>query len=155
MKKYIIAVQFIKYSIAGVIATGVHILVFYLCAWLLFPALSNNDVFIRLFHLAVTDIPDILRAKNSMIDNGIAFIASNTMAYIINVLWVFERGRHHRLIEIDLFFLVSGVSMLIGTPLMGFLISFFGMTTTLAFGANIAVAVIINFAFRKYIIFKK
>jgi len=94
-----------------------------------------------------------LRARNSMIDNGIAFIFSNMVAYVINIYWVFEPGRHPWYIQISLFYLVSGVSVVIGTALMGWLIRRFGMTTTYAFLANLVSALLINYAMRKFVIF--
>ena len=147
-------VQFIKYAIAGGIATGVHIVIFYACALLLLPALSQQDPVIRLLGLHPAGISDAIRARNSMLGNGIAFIFSNLTAYLINIFWVFEAGRHNRVLEILMFYAVSGVSMVIGSALMGWLINHWGMTTTVAFGANILVSLMINFVLRKCLIFK-
>jgi putative flippase GtrA len=147
-------VQFLKYAIAGGIATGVHILLFYGCAWKLLPALTATDPVVKALHLQVVAVSDAIRARNSMIDNVVAFIFSNMTAYLINILWVFESGRHHRVLEIAFFYLVSGISMVIGSALMGFLIQQFGLLTTLAFSANVLVSLMINFVLRKYFIFK-
>ena len=141
-------VQFIKYAIAGGIATGVHIFIFYVCALILLPALSPQDPVIKLLGLHPMWISD------SMFNNGIAFIFSNLTAYVINIYWVFEAGRHNRILEILMFYAVSGVSLVIGSALMGFLINHCGMLTTLAFGANIAVSLMINYVLRKCVIFK-
>ena len=147
-------VQFIKYSVAGTIATGVHIVVFYCLAAWAFPALGQNDVVAGLFHLHVTPVSDTIRARNSVIDNAITFMFSNMVAYVINILWVFESGRHNRVLEIAIFYAVSGISTVIGTLLMGFLIKQFGVMTTVAFGANALVSLMINYILRKKIIFK-
>ena len=147
-------VQFIKYGIAGGLATFVHIVIFHLVAWQIFPALQENDFFIVIFELTVTELSVATRSLNSMLSNGVAFICSNMVAYIINVIWVFKPGRHHRIIEIGLFYLVSGVSMVIGTSMMGFLIRYYGMQTTYAFTVNIVSAVMINYSMRKFYIFK-
>ncbi len=88
-----------------------------------------------------------------MIGNGIAFMFSNLVAYLINIYWVFVPGRHHWIIEIGLFYLVSGVAIAIGTAMMGYLIRRFGMLTTYAFGSNLVAALMINYAMRKYFIF--
>jgi len=56
--------------------------------------------------------------------------------------------------EIGLFYLVSGVAIVIGTGLMGLLIRRFGMLTTYAFGANIFAALMINYVLRKFFSFK-
>ena len=147
-------VQFIKYAIAGGIATGVHISIFYFCALELFPALNQNDPLAGFFHLHAAVVSDAVRTRNSIIGNVIAFLFSNMTAYLINIFWVFESGRHNRVHEILFFYLVSGISMFIGSSIMGFLIHHFGMTTTIAFSANLVTSLLINFALRKFFIFK-
>jgi putative flippase GtrA len=148
------AIQFIKYSIAGGVATAVHISLFYTLASTLFPALTADDFIARLLHLPAADVSVALRARNSMIDNVIAFVFSNFTAYILNILWVFKRGRHHWLVEVGMFYAVSAVSIVIGTSVMGALIRYFGLTTTVAFSANLVSALFINYGMRKFVIFK-
>lgn len=162
-------IQFVKYGIAGVIATTVHIALFYWMALNVLPALDPGEVqkvvnFLPDLHhyplinsLLNLDLPTVsqgVRARNAMIDNTVAFLFSNLTAYGINIIWVFERGRHHPALEFIFFYAVSGVSILIGTSLMGFMIHRFGIDTSLAFGANVVVSLVINFFLRKYVIFK-
>lgn len=147
-------IQFIKYGLAGGLATITHIVVFHLVAWKLFPALQQKDHAVRLLNLRIRPINEYHRARNSMIANAIAFLISNLVAYVTNVLWVFEPGRHPFIVEISLFYAVSGISVLIGTILMGVLIRRFGMLTTYAFVTNIITAVMINYAMRKFFIFQ-
>lgn len=147
-------VQFIKYSICGGVATTVHIVVFHLFAWKILPALQKNDHLAILFKLPTQDLDVATRSRNSMIDNGIAFLFSNLVAYVLNSLWVFEPGRHSRLVEMGLFYAASGTAILIGTFMMGWLIRRFGMRTTFAFIANLVTSLLINYAMRKYVIFK-
>ena len=147
-------VQFIKYAIGGGIATAVHIAVFHLFAWRVFPALQENDWAVKWFKLSVAPEDNALRSRNSMIDNGIGFLFSNFVAYLVNIFWVFQRGKHGFLVEIGLFYLVSGVSVLIGTALMGYIIRRYGVRTTYAFLCNLVTALLINFAMRKFVIFK-
>ena len=85
--------------------------------------------------------------------NVIAFMFSNLVAYLLNIYWVFVPGRYSWIVEIILFYVVSGFAMMIGTVLMGFLIRQFGMLTTYAFGSNIFTAVMINYVMRKFVIF--
>ena len=146
-------VQFIKYSISGGVATLTHIIVFHLVAWKIFFALQANDWFVKFLNLPVQELDDSTRSRNSMIGNGMAFMISNLVAYFINIYWVFVPGRHHWMIEIGLFYLVSGVALTIGTAIMGFLIRRFGMLTTYAFGSNLVAALMINYAMRKFFIF--
>jgi putative flippase GtrA len=85
--------------------------------------------------------------------NAVAFVISNFVAYVINIYWVFVPGRHHWILEIGLFYLVSGAAIAIGTAVMGFLIRRFGMLTTYAFASNLVAALMINYAMRKFFIF--
>lgn len=147
-------VQFIKYGIGGGVATAVHIAVFSFMAWRVLPALTPDEWVVKLFALQVPDVPDGLRAQRAAINNVVAFMFSNLTAYLINILWVFQRGRHHWLQEVLYFYAVSGVSMLIGTSIQTYLIGRYGLTTTIAFGANLICALLINFVMRKYVIFK-
>ena len=147
-------VQFIKYGIAGAAATAVHTVAFFLAAWLVLPALGANDPLARLLGVQPPTVVEALRARNAALDNLIAFFFSNTTAYVLNVLWVFEGGRHHRLVEIGMFFGVSAISMVVGTFLQSILIYKYGMATTFAFVANIVAAMLINYAMRKFVIFK-
>jgi putative flippase GtrA len=147
-------VQFLKYSISGGLATATHVLLFHLLAWGLLPALQENDWAVKWFKLRVAPEDDVTRSRNSMFDNGIAFVFSNLVAYLLNILWVFEPGRHFWLVEVGLFYLVSGVSIVIGTALMGWLIRRYGIRTTYAFLSNLVTALLINYAMRKFVIFK-
>ncbi len=145
--------QFIKYALAGGFATLVHITIFHCIAWKIFPSLQEKDHAVRFFNLTIRKINDTTRARNSMIGNFIAFLIANMVAYITNILFVFQGGKYNIVIEILLFYAVSGVSAFLGTMLMGILIRRFGLLTTYAFVANIFTAVMINYAMRKFFIF--
>jgi len=153
-RKASLPIQFVKYSLSGVVAVAVHVVVFYILAWLIVPALKEDDIVVRILNLSVIAINDTVRARNAMINNCLAFIFSNFVAYILNVLWVFESGRHNRWIEIIMFYAVSAISVAIGTVVLGLLIKYVGSSTTLAFAADIVAAAAVNFVVRKYYIFK-
>ena len=89
-----------------------------------------------------------------MLSNGVAWFFGNLVSYFLNIFWVFESGRHNRIIEIGLFYLISGVSVVMGTGLMGFLIRYYNMQTTYAATAYLVSAILINFVMRKFVIFK-
>src|SRR5262245_15401121 len=120
----------------------------------MFFALQADDWFVRLFNLPIQELDDTTRSRNSMKGNGVAFVISNLVAYLINVYWVFVPGRYPWIMEIGLFYLVSGVAIVIGTGLMGLLITRFGMLTTYAFAANVVSALMINYIMRNLFIFK-
>ncbi len=150
-------IQFIKYGIAGGVATGACIATFYLMSFFVLDALSANDAVVEVLRkfisIDVTPVADGIRARNAAINNSVAFVVSNFVCYLINVAWVFKRGRHHWFVEIGLFYLVSGVAFALGTGLQTWMIAQFGVQTTLAFGANLVTALMINYAMRKFVIF--
>ena len=151
--------QFVKYGISGGIASAVHLFVFFLVSWWIFPALTPNDPFVRGLAFCGIAVPtpamgDALRSNRVMLDNTIAFLFSNSVAYLLNILWVFRRGRHGWLKELLLFFAVSGLSIVVGTLLAGGLVRWTGMATTFAFAANVAASVAINYGARKYFVFQ-
>ena len=147
-------VQFIKYGIAGVIATLVHTVIFFFCSWQFLPALGSNDPLALLFHVDMPEVADAIRARNATWNNLIAFFFSNLTAYLINIKWVFEGGRHHRLVEIGMFYAVSGLSLVTGTFLQWILIHYHSWPTSFAFGINILVSLLINYGLRKFVVFK-
>ena len=147
-------VQFVKYGLAGGVATATHILTFFAAGFLLFPCVSADDPLVKLFGLAAPLVDEALRARNAVFSNLVAFMVSNAVCYIINRLFVFKPGRHHIVIEFLLFLSVSAVSTTVGTTLMGLLIKNFGIQTTYAFGANILSSLAINYVLRKYFVFK-
>jgi putative flippase GtrA len=146
-------IQFIKYALAGGLATCTHILLFHVVAWKMLPALGPKDTFVRLFKFDIQEIGEEKRAKNSMYGNIIAFMFANMVAYILNILWVFEAGKYSIVIEILVFYGATGLSTFLGTVLMGVLIKRFGILTTYAFGSNIFTAVLFNYVVRKFFIF--
>ena len=147
-------VQFVKYSLAGGLATATHVLTFFLVGFLLFPCVTPEDPLVKLFGLHAPDVVDELRARYAIYSNVVAFFVSNTVCYLANRWFVFKPGRHHVVIEFLLFLAVSAVSMAVGTTLMVVLIRRFGMQTTYAFGANILSSLAINYVMRKFFVFK-
>lgn len=151
-------VQFIKYTIAGGIATAVDVLVFYFLAWRVFPALRPEDPVAQVLQrvgLSLLPVAEALRGRNYVINRCVTFLFSNFAAYIVNIYWVFEPGRHSKWVEIGLFYIVSLSSYVIGTFLGWFIISVWRFETTYAYAANALASLVINYACRKYLIFKK
>lgn len=147
-------IQFIKYALSGGVAVLVNMIVFYLLAWLVLPALGPEDPVVKFTGLAVLPLDDAARALRAAIDNCIAFLFSNLAAYLLNIYWVFEPGRHRKIVEISMFYVVSGISFGIGLALQSALIYYLSFSTTIAFGAELVTAALINFVMRKFVIFK-
>lgn len=148
------AVQFVKYGLAGGLATVVDVTLTFLLSWKVFPALTPDDRLVTLLGLSVESIEVALRSQHYFVNCAIAFLIANFVAYVANILWVFKPGRHSRRKELMLFYLVSGVSFLVGTLLAMGLIRYAGLMTSYAKIVNMVASVMINYAGRKYFIFK-
>lgn len=147
-------IQFVKYAIGGVLATGVDVLVFYFAAIALLPALSPADPVALLLGLHIGPIAEGARSSHYVWDKVLAFFFSNLTAYVVNVFWVFIPGRHSKVVEFALFFALSTVSFSLGTAVGWFLIKWAGLPTTYAYLANGVASLAINYAGRKFVIFK-
>lgn len=151
------AIQFIKYGIAGGVATATHQIIFFVLSFTLFPAMGTTglDAIIAEFlRLSVEEVPQNVAQLNFVINNTIGFVIANFVAYFINFYWVFHPGRHSRTIEITLFFIVSIFSFFVGTLIGVVIMQFFEGGTVISQVGNVFSAVMINFVCRKYIVFK-
>jgi len=146
-------IQFLKYSICGGMALAADMITFFLVAWLLFPALTENDILVRLFNLEIESVGAGIRTINFVLGNVIAFMVSNMTAYILNILFVFKAGKHSRGKELGLFYLVSGISVGIGVLVGVVLIQGLGWSTSSSYIAKAVSTTLINYAARKFIIF--
>ncbi len=150
--------QFFKYAVSGGIATGVNVVTLFLAAWLLFPCLTPDDPFVRLFGAFGVTLPtpaltDAVRSSRTMLCSVPAFLLSNAVCYTLNVLFVFKSGRHGRVVEFLLFLLASGIAALAGALLAGALVRWTGIAFTYASVANLVTAVLVNYVARKKIVF--
>ena len=146
--------QFIKYGMAGVFATAVDMAVFYALSWLINPALRENDPVVKLLKIKVHHIEENIRSRRFVTNSVISFMFSTTACYIVNVLWVFEPGRHSRYVEVALFYGVSAISVFVGTFVGWLLIRKFHLSTTSSYIAKIIASLMLNYVCRKFIIFK-
>jgi len=147
-------IQFIKYGISGGIVTVFSIAVFAILTWKVFPSLQENELIVRLLNLHVAPMDEMLRARHYAYCQIIVFMLAGLVCYLINVAWVFEPGRHSRHKELLLFYGVGLISFAAGTGLGAGLIAFFNTGAVTAYVVNMITAVLINFAGRKYYVFK-
>jgi putative flippase GtrA len=146
--------QFARYLIAGGIGAVIEIILFALLAWKAFPALREDEWAVRLFGLTVPPIDPAQRALNFAICMTITFLISNAAGYFLNAKWVFVPGRYSRRTEIIMFYSVALLSYLAGTYAGAHLITSMGTTGTTAYIAAAAIGILINYSFRKFVIFK-
>ncbi len=147
-------VQFLKYAIAGGVATAVDIAVFYLMAWRILPALRDNDPVVRMLKLGVKPVTEDQRSRRFVIITAVAFLFSNLTAYLLNIVWVFEPGRYAWWMEMALFYAVSGISIVIGTFIGWLMIRGMHLSTTASYIGKLLAALMINYVCRKFLIFQ-
>lgn len=138
-------IQITKYGVCGLLVTFIHIIFVYTLGSTVNPAIGEH-------------IEKDIKETRTIINNVIAFILSNTIAFKLNVNFVFESGRHSKSKEILLFFAVSAVSFfsgLLSIPLVFDLIQTNKGIEHLANLAFIISSALVNFICRKYIIFAK
>ncbi|MFL2479051.1 MAG: GtrA family protein [Verrucomicrobiales bacterium] len=140
-----ILIQIIKYGVCGVLTTLIHLILVYILGSTINPAIGEH-------------ISKDLKESRTIINNVFAFMISNTIAFKLNVNFVFNRGRHSKTKEVILFFTVSGISFfsgLLSIPLVFNLIDSNKGIEHFANGAFIISSALVNFVCRKYIIFAK
>ncbi|MEO6971542.1 MAG: GtrA family protein [Chthoniobacterales bacterium] len=140
-------IQFAAYSLCGGLATIVFVGLTVFLSYHAFPAMDGMIV-------AGAPISDELRARNLLINNCIAFAVANVVAYVTNILFVFQTGRHHPVMEF-LYFTAGGtVGFLISQFAGPWLVHAYGLPTAVAIFTNILAAIFLNFAIRKFFVFK-
>jgi putative flippase GtrA len=134
------SVQFIKYGIAGAIATGIHFLIF---------AFLNETVLPADIHQNGSQ-----RGWNFFWSFSIAFFLANIFGYFANRRWVFQAGRHSRFVEVGLFYVIAAIAFILGTPLGAWLVANFPLNEYLVYLIAALASVLVNFLGRKLIVFR-
>lgn len=145
-------IQFFKYAVCGGFALSTDMIVAFLIAWLWLPALKGNELFLQFFSLQYDVVPEETRTVNFIIGSAMAFMVSNLVAYVLNVLFVFKAGKHSRLKEAGLFYLVSSISVGIGVA-TGATLVWMSFPYGWSYVAKVVSTTLINYAARKFIIF--
>jgi putative flippase GtrA len=145
--------QFFKYFVCGGVAFATDVILFFVVGWLFFPALKEDEFLVRLFRIQVEAVSDAERSRNFILCSAIAFLISNLIAYILNVLFVFKAGRHGFWKEFGLFYLISGISIAIGTGLGALLVYSLGLSALFSYVAKAFSSTMINYSGRKFFIF--
>lgn len=140
-------IQFFAYSVCGGLATIVFMGLVVFLSYKVFPAMDNMIVDGK-------PITDDLRARDLLINNTIAFLAANVVAYVTNVLFVFKTGRHHPVMEFVYFTAGSSVSFVISQFAGPWLVHTYGLPTWVAIITNLVAAILLNFVIRKFFVFK-
>ncbi len=166
-------IQFAVYSMCGGLATLIFLGTVITLSKTMFPAyidLSVRDVPATLLGktlswpasnvpghsqvIAAGKVGDDIRAQNLFINSSIGFLIANIVAYITNILFVFQTGRHHPFLEFLYFTGVSGIAFSISLMAGPWLVHSFGLPTNVAMLTNVVASALLNFVFRKFFVFK-
>lgn len=148
--------QVFKYVMCGSASVIVDQITFYLLAWLFLPCLRASDPianFIEMIGFSVQQVGEAELERNYWIIKVICFLISNAVVYILNVLFVFETGRHRKALEILLFF-GSSLFQFFFIWLGGLLITQYNWEVTYANVTMLLVAMMVNYVIRKKVVFK-
>jgi len=151
--------QFVKYGAVGVMATCVHLAVFYLLASTCLKCLTEDDKAVRLLSLpsaAFTGAEPWYEARwfLAAVATAAGFSVANVFCWLMNRWFVFRPGKFKWYVELGMFFGASTLATVIALGVMKFLIDQFGMMTTLAVVVEVIVSFLVNFFIRKFVIFK-
>lgn len=154
-------VQFVKYGGVGAFCTLMNVvLTMWLSASVLMcipPEDSHKELFfgmaIDLPHVSA-DFPKWVRITYFAINSTIGFLVSNIACWLLDRIFVFRPGRHKTSRELAYFVAVSGVALGVGQAVQAALMYFAEASSWTSLGANILAALSINFAARKFFVFK-
>lgn len=146
--------QFVKYALVGVLSTLIQVVAFYSLAATVLRCLKADDWAVRLLGLPSADVGDTERALFFFTATALAFLISNLFCWLFNRLFVFTPGRHAWYVELALFVGVSALAMVLAALVGSWLISSFGIMTTLAALTQIVFSFALNYLARRFFIFK-
>ena len=139
--------QFMKYGMCGAAAAVAHNGVMIALSLTLFPAgkgmLVDGQV-----------ISEAVRSHNLVLNNAIAWPFGTLVAYFLNIAFVFTPGRHSKWMEMILFWIISAIGFFPGAFVVHWLAEGLGLPSTISQLGFIFTSVLVNFLFRKFVIFK-
>ena len=127
----------------GITVTFVHALIVYGLGYFLNPAIGDS-------------ISKELKLNRTIWNNVYAFLVSNSIAFWLNSKFLFKPGRHDKIKEILLFFLISGISFSLGLFAIKHIFTIIETNSSVEHFANVAFIVCsasVNFLCRKFMIF--
>lgn len=137
--------QISKYLFFGITVTFVHAFIVYGLGYFLNPAIGDS-------------ISKELKLNRTIWNNVYAFLVSNSIAFWLNSKFLFKPGRHDKIKEILLFFLISGISFSLGLFAIKHIFTIIETNSSVEHFANLAFIICsasVNFLCRKFMIFEK
>lgn len=139
--------QFMKYGFCGVAAAVTHNGIMIALSLTLFPAGKGMVV-------DGQAISDALRSHNLVLNNALAWPFGTLVAYWLNIAFVFTPGRHGKMVEMALFWVISAIGFFPGAFVVHWLAEGLHLSSTVSQLGFVFTAVLVNFLCRKFVIFK-
>lgn len=156
------ALQFFKYASVGGFCTLLNIVITIALSTTCLLCLTAEESHKEMFGIVTIDLPHVpagfpewRRLTYFAIASGIGFVVSNVACWLLDRWLVFTPGRHKAGRELLYFIGVSAIALAVGQLAQWLLMSQAGASAWVAFAANIASALCINFATRKLFVFKR
>ena len=146
--------QFVKYGAIGVASTLVQMLVFYVLASTCLRCLGPGDWAVKWFGLPAVELSRFARGFRFAVDTAIGFSMANVFCWLMNRAFVFRPGKFAWYKEFVMFFGAAAGAMALATGISWMLIHLAGLQTTIAMLIEVVVSFLVNFAVRKFFIFK-
>lgn len=151
--------QFVKYGVIGALSTLVQLVVFYALAATCLKCLTAEDWAVKYLSLPSVAFTGAEPWSGSRwflaaLATVIGFTVANVFCWLMNRWCVFRPGRFRWYAEFGLFYAAAALAMGLALVVQSLLIRQCGMMTTRAALIEVAVSFLINFAVRKFVIFK-
>ena len=139
--------QFLKYGLCGVLAAIAHNLIMATLSLTIFPAGKGMVV-------DGVAISEAVRSHNLVLNNAISWPFGTIVSYWLNIQFVFTPGRHSRLVEMVLFWIVGAIGFFPGAYVVKWMAEDLSLPSTIAQLGFVFTSVAVNFLMRKFVIFK-
>lgn len=153
--------QFAKYGTIGVLSTAVQAAVFYALASTALKCLTPDDWAVVHLGLPAAGPWDAqapwhaTRGSMAAAATAIGFTAANVFCYAMNRRFVFTPGRFRMWAEFSMFFGCAAAATAAAIAVMKVLIDGYGVSTSFGQVVEIVLSFAMNFAARKFLIFKR
>ena len=145
--------QIFKYICCGGITVLVDQIIYYTLGLHILPIFQHTDPIVEYLGIQATYVSKSISDNNFIIVKIICWLIANTAAYLLNIRFVFEQGRHKNITEVILFFgfaLLQFIFIALSISLIRL-----GWEVTYANYSMLLLGAITNYLIRKFVIFQR
>ena len=151
--------QFVKYGTIGVLSTLVQLVVFYALAATVLPCLTPEDAAVRYLGLPSVTFTGAepwyaARWFVAAVATVVGFTVANVFCWLMNRWFVFRPGKFRWYAEFAMFYGAAALATALALLVQSVLISWLGVTTSVAAFVEVVASFLVNFVVRKFFIFR-